>query len=296
MSLVENRISISKSILILCHRRTTHLETVLAALESCAGATDFTIVFVIQDPTEPVLQVIRKFSLASRLLEIDGSIYNSSAQAINGNLFSGLDFCFNQLKTSFVVVLEDDIVLSKDALLYFDAVIGLEGNRPAFRGVNAFSETIPPPFLENSFVRTSYGLGWGWAINSKLYSKIVKFWLGTEDNHWDFILEPYLRTGYVVNPLRSRVLNIGFDESATHTSGNKDLGIRMLNSFSSASGDSSQPISEANFDYYWMGRKINYSDVGCFHLICRKMIFRAFTLLGDSRLYHKIRYLLSPKI
>lgn len=296
MSLDENRSSVSKSILILCHRRTTHLEMVLAALESCAGVDGFTIVFVVQDPAEPVLQVIGKFSLASKLLEIDGSSYISSAQAINGNLFTGLDFCFNQLKTSFVVVLEDDIVLSKDALLYFDAVIGLEGNKSGFRGVNAFSETIPPPSLENSFVRTNYGLGWGWAINLRLYSKIVKFWHGTEDNHWDFIFEPYLRTGYVINPLRSRVLNIGFDESATHTSGNKDLGIRMSSSFSSASGDSSQPISEANFDYYWMGRKINFSHVGYFHLLSRKMIFRAFTLLGDSRLYHKFRYLLTPKI
>jgi hypothetical protein len=296
MNSKEIQNSIHKSILILCHRRTVHLEVVLRALEGCNGVSDFTIVFVVQDPTEPVLQVIQKFSLESKLLEIDGSNYNSSAQAINGNLFYGLDFCFNQLKTSFVVVLEDDIVLSRDALSYFDSVIGLEGNNSAFRGVNAFSETIAPPYLENSFVRTNYGLGWGWAINSKLYSRILKFWSGTENNHWDFIFEPYLRTGYVINPFRSRVLNIGFDESATHTSGNRDLGIRMSNSFNSASGAFIQPVSEANFDYYWMGKKINYSNVSFVQLFCRKLIFRAFTVLGDSRSYHKIRYFLSQKI
>jgi len=296
VSLHVNHSPAGKSILILCHRRTKHLKAVLKALESCDGAADFTTVFVVQDPTEPVLQIIREFSLVSRILTSDGSIYNSSAQAINGNLFLGLDFCFNQLKSSYVVVLEDDIVLSKDALIYFNSVIEFHGKNAAFRGVNAFSETIPPPSLQNSFVRTNYGLGWGWAINSKLYSKTLKFWNGKEDNHWDFIFEPYLRTGYVINPLRSRVLNIGFDESATHTSGNEALGIRMLNSFRSTSGDYSQDIAEANFDFYWMGRKINYSDLNFVHLLSRKLIFRAFTLFGDSRIYHKIRNHLSAKI
>ena len=296
MNLGEAHSLSDKSIVILCHRRTRHLEQVLIALEKCEGAANFTTVFVIQDPTEPVLEIIRHFPHPFISLKIDGSSYNSSAQAINGNLFTGLEFCFTQLKSSYVVVLEDDIVLSKDALFYFESTIRLNGDNPSFRGVNAFSETICDSALQNAYVRTNYGLGWGWAIHSSIYSKILKFWKGTEDNHWDFILEPYLRTGFVINPLRSRALNIGFDESATHTSGNQEIGVRMFESFNSPMEEVVGQYMEVQHDFFWMGKKINYSNVDVFQFACRRLIYFSFLLLGNSKLYHRIRRLLTPDI
>jgi hypothetical protein len=288
-----------KSIIILCYRRTTHLKQVLTALQNCTAVEDFKMVFVVQDPIAPVLQIIREFPYEKTILSIDGSAYRSAAQAINGNLFVGLDFCFSQMMSSFVIVLEDDIVLSTDALDYFDSIIQSHKNDSSFRGVNAFSEAIAEPTLGDAYVKTNFGLGWGWAMESGSYFKIRRFWRGTEDNHWDFIFEPYLRTGFVVNPIRSRMHNIGFDDSATHTSENIELGRRILDSFSSSVNEPHVQVREVDYDFFWMGEKINYSELNLRRITSNKIVHISFLLFGDSRIFHRIRRFMSemtPKV
>ena len=293
MNLLNESLCEKKSIIILCYRRTTHLKHVLTALQNCTEFENFTTVFVVQDPIEPILQIIREFPYENKILSIDGSAYTSAAQAINGNLFVGLEFCFLQLRSSFVIVLEDDIVLSNDALGYFESTIQQHKKDSAFRGVNAFSETIAEPDLRDAYVKTNFGFGWGWAMESRSYFKIRRFWTGNEDNHWDFIFEPYLRTGFVVNPIRSRMHNIGFDDSATHTSENQDLGAKILSSFSSSLQAPRRKDWETESDFLWMGRTINYTELKTFHFFCRRIIFISFRLFGDSRIYHRIRRLFS---
>lgn len=295
MSPAELSSSQINAIVILCHRRTRHLEEVIEALQMCEEVEDYFTVFVVQDPIKSVIDIINKYPLKKIVLNIDGSNYASGAQAINGNLFAGLEFCFSKIRASFAIVLEDDIVLAPDALVYFRSAIRFHRANSAFRGVNAFSETIASPALRDAYVRTNYGFGWGWAIHLESYLRIRRFWKGTEDNHWDFILEPYLRTGFVINPIRSRIINIGFDVSATHTSGNQELGTKILESFNSSLLEPRQRDWEAKSDFIWMGNSLNYSNLNTLQMVGRKLIYISFVLFGDSRLHHKIRRLLNRK-
>lgn len=279
----------TSSIIVICHRRTSHLERVLEALSGCNSIEKFHVVFVVQDPIESVLQIIREFPYFHSILTTHSSEHQSTAQSINGNVFSGLAHCFNDLKSKFVVVLEDDIVLSRDALDFFEFVVDSQSQYSNFRGVNGFSETVAPLIASKSLVRVNHGLGWGWAITHKTYSELSKFWSGKEDNHWDFIVEPYIRTGFVVNPVQSRVLNIGFDESATHTSGDMVLGESIQTSFFSNNIVSGEQFKIIDSDFLWQGNNISYSQQSQQYLIRRWLIFFTFFVFRDSRIYHRVR-------
>lgn len=281
-----------RSIIVICHRRTSHLERVLGALASCTSIESFHVVFVVQDPIKPVLQIIREFPYSHSILTTDCSLSRSTAQSINGNVFAGLEHCFNKLHSEFVIVLEDDIVLSKDALKFYEFAINSQSMFSGFRGVNGFSEMVAPVGASKSFVRVSHGLGWGWAITEKTYSILRKFWTGKEDNHWDFIIEPYVRTGFVVNPIQSRVLNIGFDESATHTSGDSVLGESIQSSFSSNAPNYSELFEIIDTDFFWQGKNIRFSLLSYLDMMKNWLIFLTFFIFKDSRFYHRVRHFL----
>jgi hypothetical protein len=257
---LENQI-----ILILCYRRTFHLSQVISALEDAYLVDTFTVIFVIQDPIDSVLEIINSSTIQNKILTYtDGANYSSPAQAINGNLAHGLSFAFDKLSADLVVVLEDDIVISKDALCFFRQVTKSHLGHKKFRGVNGFSREVADPFFKNEYLRLNFGLAWGWAIPKRTYMRLIRFWDGNENNHWDFIFEPYIRTGYVVNPFRSRVLNIGFDESATHTSGDAVLGSEMQRSFAAETPRHVCDITEMSHSYTWAPGAINLSIVSPF--------------------------------
>ena len=282
----------NQAILVICYRRTTHLIRVLEALANSQSIENYKTVFVVQDPIEPVLQIARSFPYEYEILTTESPSYYSAAQSINSNLFTGLRHCFKDLNSEFVSVLEDDIVLSADALMFFESVMAAEAGHSGFRGVNGFSEMIAPSSSSVNYVRVNHGLGWGWAINQRTFSQLCKFWSGTEDNHWDFILESFVRTGYVVNPIQSRVMNIGFDETATHTSGDTDLGRSIQASFLSNQTSLPDSFLEIDIDFFWRGETIRFSKISNFDLTKKWLIFITFFICRDSRIYHRIRRLL----
>jgi hypothetical protein len=277
------------AILVLCHRRTEHLQKVLDSLVNCANIENFTTVFVVQDPIPPVLKIVEAFPTDKRVLTVDGSSYSSPAQAINGNLFRGLNYVFWEMASDYVIVLEDDIVVSKDSLIYFTHVIHSFRGVRSFRGVNGFSMLVPPISLSNAFVKTHFGLGWGWATDKRNFKRILRYWKGSEDDHWDFIFEPYIRSGFVVNPLRSRILNIGFDETATHTAADSSLGASIHESHIVPSDPNHPPGFEVDIDFIWRSRILNYCKLSLINRFSFLVLYFLYFGFGNSRIYHRVR-------
>jgi hypothetical protein len=282
-------------VLVLCYRRTIHLRQVISALESAFLIDSFTVVFVVQDPISSVMKIIENCHISKKhILKIDGAGYHSSAQAINGNLAVGLQHAFRTLGAGLVVVLEDDIVISRDALCYFRQVASIYSGDKKFRGVNGFSREVGSPSFRNEYLRLNMGVGWGWAIPKRSYDRIVRYWVGAEDNHWDFIFEPYIRTGFVVNPFRSRILNIGFDDSATHTSSNVELGSEIQSSFSIDLVPHSCDLTELSKDFTWGPGSINMTKASPltskYVYFARLMLYFLYRIDREPKLrYHAIR-------
>jgi hypothetical protein len=206
------------TIIVLTHKRTSHL---LKVLDNLAAATDTdkcTLVFSCDRPSKEVLSIANGFIHPKKKVIVHEDLPLSSAHAINRSLYRAMLEAFKSRDCSLVVVLEDDILVSRDFLAFTLTVFENHEFRDSFRGLNLFSRMVSNLSLSNSYVIGNYGLGWGWAINARIFRKFQEFWYGNEDNHWDFIVEPYCRTGYVVNSFFSRVETIGMDMTATHTS------------------------------------------------------------------------------
>ena len=295
----DSATNVSRVIVVLCYRRTEHLKKVLEGLEQAFLVETFTFVFVVQDPIDSVLNIINSSKLQNKIvLEIEGSNYLSAAQAINGNLATGLKYAFLTLGSSLTIVLEDDIVISKDALCFFIQAFKSNISKRGFRGVNAFSESTDSSPNQNSVIRLKYGLGWGWAIPRKTYFRLMRYWTGYENDHWDFIFEPYFRTGFVVNPRRSRIINIGFDESATHTSMNSSLNNKIEKSFIKHDTDHSCELLLDNHSFPWMGKELNIRQKSLFMQLiislAAKLLFRIYVLdVGNREVYHRVRRIFS---
>jgi GT2 family glycosyltransferase len=295
MSECSNLVTENQTIVILCYKRTDHLEKVLSSLEKALLIDTFSLVFVVQDSYESVLDIINSSKLPNKsILEVNGASYTSPAQAINGNLAKGLEFAFETLGSSLTIVLEDDIVVSKDALCYFRQIHKMYLKDSSFRGINGFSEEYSNFDLQDNVIKINYGLGWGWAIPQRTYNELTRYWSGSENNHWDFIFEPFIRTGFVINPYRSRVKNIGFDKSATHTSMNVDLGRRIELSFECEPSQHSCKLIESTFEFQWMGESVTqvaqFNSFAKQRFLLQKLLFLLYVWGGrDKTNYFRIR-------
>lgn len=191
-------------------------------------AENVSVVVQLQNPTKEVISLVENFPLKNKSVFIIEKDFMSTTAAINNNVFSGICNAFTKLDAEYCLILEDDIVLMPTAMQYLSLAFEKYGKAEKFRGVNCFSKMSLR--MDSSFLvaKSNYGFAWGWAIDRRTFLELTKFWNGLENDHWDFLVEPFVRTGFVINPFASQVLNIGFDETATHSSQDQPLGEEML--------------------------------------------------------------------
>jgi len=220
------------SIVILCHKRTWHLRKVLDALSLCPEVKECELIFVAQDSPGEILDIIDDFKFAKKsLLKFNNLAFTSPAQAINHNLFAGLKEGFLGKQSKYCIVLEDDIVVAPDAINFMLESVRIFGGEKRFRGAMSYSFNQSRSHARGDVVKINYGIGYGWIINESIYKELLRFWTGKEENHWDYFVEPYIRTGFLIAPLYSKIWNIGFDQSATHAAQDFELGNLMEKSF-----------------------------------------------------------------
>jgi GR25 family glycosyltransferase involved in LPS biosynthesis len=157
-------------------------------------------------------------------------------------------------EVSSCLVLEDDIVVSDDILELADKLLKLHSKKRKFRGINFYSIDTNEKVSVCAFVKLNYSFGWGWLITRKTFNQI-NYWTGKEDAHWDYFIEPFIRTGYLVAPVHSRVKNIGFDHTATHTKEGSWIGNEMEKSFILAKMENSERLVEISGAKYQTIRK-----------------------------------------
>ncbi len=238
--------------LLICHSRHEHLAKVLEALNDSDRPLNSPLLIYSQDSPRQVRDLVKNFNIVNKtIVTNDGFNFKSTKQAINHNMFNGLKYVFDNFDVDACLVLEDDIVISADAYSFFIGIFDKFKLEKKFRGVNGFSVEVNPYVSDRDYVRVNYGLGWGWAISRETFDFLGKYWTGLEDEHWDFILEPYIRTGFVVVPIRSRILNIGFDTTATHTKNDFRLGERIFDSYHTKVLQKQKDFFESSAIYNW---------------------------------------------
>lgn len=255
-------------VMILCHERTFHLRKVITSLLAAEGIHRYQVVAVIDGGSPAVLSVLREDLEPDYVIQVDNRPGTRPQARILRSLKFGLHFSFWALKSPFVVVIEDDIQVAPCFLNFIEASHARFGNRRGYRGANGFSGEVVEEFQSGDLepvVRLNYGLGWGWSITDKIYDRMAPILSHPRrsDWHWDFAVEPFVRTGFVVNPLVSKIRNLGFDSSATHTSGSThvELGTRVDKSFEANSTNTSIGIAPVRTQFAWREDCLNLERI-----------------------------------
>ena len=267
-------------IVVLSHKRVSHLKEMLHQLRSARGYENHKLVVVLDGGDKTVERLVRSAVSPSALLVLEDQPDLTPAKRISFAVKSGLTWAFSVLDAPYTIVLEDDIVVSEDFLEFVAACHEKFGTNRRFRGVNGFSQVPAEEGTSDSashVVKLNYGLGWGWSINRSTFFRILpaldlphpEGWI------WDFAIEPYIRTGFVINPIRSRIRNIGFDSTAAHTGGEEGqkLGKRIDSSFLSDArpmGSGRNNLKISNTPFTWRKDCFNLSKTS---LLSEKIVY-----------------------
>jgi len=261
-------LSLNGTVVVVCHNRPRHLQIVIEQLRSAQDYELYKVIVVHQLGNEDVSSVIDSGLPSAKVYRTKYDEKVSIRARINANVYKGLLEAFRDPNCDFAVVLEDDIVVANDFLWFVRFVIWKMYNDEDFRAVNGFSRMKSKPFRKNftlGYVRLNYGAGWGWAVKRDTFISLQNLWHGDEDDHWDGLIEDYLRTGFVVNPLVSRIMNIGLEGTGTHGGVDANLESEIADSFENQIIDLSyKPFHEKISVFEWRSDCYNHSVLPIF--------------------------------
>ena len=238
---------------IFAYNREACLRALLKNLERCVGFEDTQVFIFVDGPkTEKDLAEVEKVrSLALGLdwknLEVKISEKN---KGLKNSIFDGVTYVTK--KYGRVIVLEDDLELSIELLLYFNKGLATYEHEPDVFGVCGFMFDVPEFQKKRSTLFLPYANSWGWATWDRAWSgfsieteSYKKFW--TEEtfqrdfqgpnimranvmldlqfkgliNSWAILWNAYIasKQGMCLFPPQTLIKNAGIGSSlATHSS------------------------------------------------------------------------------
>lgn len=157
-------------------------------------------------------------------------VSESVKSLINRNIHTGLQEGFDR-GADYVVVVEDDIEISPSFIHFVDTLQKELASDPSFRAINGFSANNLDSGITAGYGKYRFGVGWGWSINRNVWKKLSEFWTGKENAHWDGLIEPYIRTGYVVMPNHSLIVNHGLKGNGSNSANDPEFDEAITSSF-----------------------------------------------------------------
>jgi hypothetical protein len=197
------------TILVILYKRPEYTKQVLEALAAQPEIKDYYVLFQIDGCVKEVIDLAINFNATEKRLFINGS--NAGCTL---NVYMGLCNAFSM--SDFVIVVEDDILVSHDFLKY------IEWAKPYLsedcRVISAFHKFEDcPEDKYNTIHYLSRWCGWGWATNRKHWEAAKQRWDWGETESWDLMIaKRYFWQRKTIMPYLSRTKNIGA-ENGTYT-------------------------------------------------------------------------------
>ncbi len=227
------------------YRRPQHTARTIASLMQCDGF-DPRRLFVFSDGPKPgVTEVEEVRAVVRDLLPEATLVCAQTNQGLAKSITSGV----TQLTDAHgkVIVIEDDLILARNFLVYMDTALELFKDEPQVMQVSGFAHDVEHPPENATFLPMTSS--WGWAtwkrawqafditapgakslladpvarrrfdLNGTMtYSRMLEWQLRGDIDSWaiKFYLSVFERNGLVLYPPRTLVDNEGFDGSGSH--------------------------------------------------------------------------------
>lgn len=187
-----------------------------------------------------VNEIVQKWNFSNKKHRI-----SEENKGLANSLYQGISYVLERYES--VIILEDDLILSKDFIAYMDQALETYKENKKISSISGFSH-FNNEITEDYFLFPRVN-SWGWGtwrdrwigfklnnINSSVLknsTELERFNLGGEDLSWmlrnqlkgkidswaiQFTYFQFLRDCYTLFPRRSKVINNGFSNDATHTS------------------------------------------------------------------------------
>jgi hypothetical protein len=277
---------------VVCFNRTTELLKTLDSIEKAFNSPK-RVIIVCQLGCEPVENIVKNLS-SDKYYKIYTSKKKDSESSrflINRNVFTALSAAF-ELGADFVSLVEDDIEVHPQFFNFMAQINEEFMNDFFFKAANGFSGNSVLQECGEGFGKYRFGVGWGWSINKKNWRNLKRFWDGSEDRHWDGLIEPFMRSGFVVMPNHSLIINNGLIGNGTNSGADLALNQKIVSSY----------LSNKAFDQpHWVMNQINlswredcfeYLEPRSFAGILQQIISQGILILrpktDDSSFYNKI--------
>lgn len=201
----------NKVIAVIGHSRSNLLENCIQSLISATNHEMFTKILIIQRGHSEVEEIARKYQEIFNLVLIVNR-NGSPTENISLNRYLAYTIGFEQYLAEYVTVLEDDVEISSDALIFSDVIFEKYKENRDFRAVN-FGSGIPFDRANlGTYSRVRYALQGPASLLPKRswdnfsLRKLIK---RAEVEIFDGTFETYIQTGFVVMPNVSRYCDFG---------------------------------------------------------------------------------------
>jgi hypothetical protein len=202
-------------IVVFCHSRAALLEKCLDSINSANKRQQWQLVLVHQKGNKVIQKVIHKNLSTIDILVTVKPNFDFPLGNINYNRVFGTSLCFDQLGADYLLAIEEDNLISKDALSFISFACEKYKDNKSFRGINLGSIEFGSTISKHGYSLLRSGLhGSAGVITKQTWNTIkkkqlFKFDLNNRQIAWDSQIEFYLKTGFMVTPNRSRNLDLG---------------------------------------------------------------------------------------
>lgn len=177
------------------------------------GNEDWLKVLVCQTGHTDVASVVREYEDEFDLVMRLKPQHKTALANINQNRLIGTSICFDLLGSDIVLGIEEDTMIAYDALKFIDQVFLRYQSKIGFRGINLGSHEPRTTENINTYSLLRFGLhGQAGVITSKTWRNlsIKKIRKNITTEGYDSWMEYYLKSGFMVTPNASRLLDRGW--------------------------------------------------------------------------------------
>lgn len=195
------------------------LERCLKSIAEAKGSPQFPKLIILQKGNSDVASLVYSFAdCRTQIVEVSGET-RSPLQNINRNRWLSWKIGFDKLDYDWVLSVEEDVVLHPQSILFVEEIYERYKKSRRFRGINLGSRLCDSDY-QGTFSELRFGLhGCGAVITKKTWNLISNFNLDKKLERYplDALIEPILKSGFMVTPNLSLINDFGWDRG-THTS------------------------------------------------------------------------------
>lgn len=264
----------------------------LKSISSAEGSSNYSKLIVLQTGNMEVFNTVYEFvDSKTQVIEVNGKL-RSPLQNINHNRWLSWQIGFENLDHDWILSVEEDVELHPSSLLFAEKIYEMYRTNPSFRGINLTSRLSDIDNL-GTYSELRFGLhGCGAVITRDTWNKFSKYKIEKllDSEPLDALIEPILKTGFMVTPNLSMLNDFGWFKG-THTSPNSnDIHyVEVSKSFEKNQIPINIEFIRKQVDPKWRSDCLLYRETDNFKFKFRVVILPLIRSQAYKRFYSKLR-------